>query len=270
MKVKNIPVDKIKYPDVVLRSPEDMSGIDELARSISENGLINPLTVKTKGEDYILLAGGRRFEAIKKLGWETVPCHIISASEKAQHAITLIENQQRADLNPLEEAQYYEYLQQTEKLTQEQIGKLAGTTAAHVNQMLKLLTLDEYTMGALASGDISASQARELTRLPDVKYRQYLVDIIKRNGATVSVLRRWVDQRIGQTTQKEEYQPAPVYVEPADGGEEVKVRCDLCGQEKNINDLRSTNICDPCFGTVKKAMELSELSGDEPQSPKKT
>lgn len=261
MKVKNVPIDKIKYPKVMLRSPEDMTGIEDLASSILVNGLLNPLTVRPEGEDYILLAGGRRLEAIKRIGWDAVPCNVITPPKEIERTITLVENAKRADVNPLEEAQYYEYLSKELNLTQEQIGNLAGTTAAHVNQMLKLLTLDEYTMGALAVGDVSASQARELARCTDTPYRQYLVDIIKKSGASVLVLKRWVDQRIGFVAQRSE-QMAEAFVEPVTGAHiPSSTRCELGNHEVTYGGLKVIYACDECYIRFKQALEAS--SGSE-------
>jgi ParB family chromosome partitioning protein len=266
MRVKNIPIELIKYPKVILRSPEDMTGIDDLAKSIATDGLLNPLTVRERGEEYELLAGGRRFEAIKTLGWDKVPCNVVSPNKEREAIITLIENQKRADLNPLEEAQYYEYLHDELGYTQEQIGELTGTTAAHVNQMLKLLTLDEYSMGALVAGDISASQARELARCPDISYRQYLVDIIRKSGASVLMLKRWVDQRIGQITTEEKYEPLPSYVETAESVETRRNVCDACGSEVEYGGLQAMMLCNECFKVVKGVVEHGSEGEGEGES----
>jgi len=255
VKVKNIPIDKIKYPKVMLRSVEDMTGIEDLAMSIEVNGLLNPITVRQEGEDYMLLAGGRRLQAFKLLQREVIPANIITPPKELEQTITLVENAKRADINPLEEAQYYEYLSKELNLTQEQIGNLAGTTAAHVNQMLKLLTLDEYTMGALAVGDVSASQARELARCVDVPYRQYLVDIIKKSGASVLVLKRWVDQRIGFVSQRSEQQ-TEAFVEPVTGGHiPSSTRCELGNHEVTYGGLKVIYACDECYIKFKQALE---------------
>lgn len=260
MKVKSIPIELIKYPNVMLRSPEDMTGIDDLAQSIETDGLLNPLTVLQKGEDYELLAGGRRLKAVRKLGWEKVPCNVISPVKERERIITLIENQKRDELNPLEEAQYYEYLQKELHLSQEKIGELSGTTAAHVNQMLKLLTLDEFTMGALAIGDISSSQARELARCSDISYRQYLVDIIRKSGASVLVLKRWVDQRIGFVSQRAEEQVG-AFIEPSRAEREAEVtQCEICGRGLEYGGLQSLMCCNECYQRLKQAMEGESVS----------
>jgi len=255
VKVKSIPIELIDYPDVVLRSPEDMTGIDELAQSIASDGLLNPLRVLAKGDRWVLLAGGRRLEAVKKLGWEKVPCNIDPVAKERENVLTLIENSKRADVNPLEEAQYYEYLQKELGFTQEKIGELTGTTAAHVNQMLKLLSLDEYTMGALASGDISSSQARELARCPDIPYREYLVDIIHKSGASILVLKRWIDQRIGYQSQNVAYQPPPVLIEGKEGETKVGAVCDACGQTLDYGGLQTISVCNECYRVLKAAFK---------------
>ena len=260
MKVKSIPIELIKYPAVILRRPEDMTGIQDLAQSIDRDGLLNPLTVVQRGEEYELLAGGRRFEAVKSLGWDKVPCNVISPAIERERVITLIENQKRADLNPLEEAQYYEYLSKELGLTQEKIGVLSGTTAAHVNQMLSLLRLDEFTMGALAVGDISYSQARELVRCPDVPYREELVNIIKKGGASTLILKRWIDQRAGFKSQNIAYQPAPVVIEGPGGEIKLGVVCDACQQTLEYGGLQTISVCNECYRRLSAAFK-----GEEPK-----
>ena len=258
MKVKNIPIELIDYPDVVLRSPQDMTGIDELAQSIASDGLLNPLRVMAKGERWVLLAGGRRLEAAKKLGWDKVPCNIDPVAKERENVLTLIENSKRADVNPLEEAQYYEYLQKELGLTQEKIGELTGTTAAHVNQMLSLLRLDEYTMGALAAGDLSCSQARELVRCPDKGYREYLVDIIKKSGASTLVLRRWIDQRIGVQSTAVAYQPIPVFIEGKEGETKIGSVCDACGATLDYGGLQTISVCNECYKVMTQAFKKGD------------
>lgn len=258
MKVKSIPIELIKYPGVILRRPEDMTGIQDLAQSVDHDGLLNPLTVVQRGEEYELLAGGRRFEAVKSLGWDKVPCNVISPAIEREKVITLIENQKRADLNPLEEARYYEYLSKELGLTQEKIGVLSGTTAAHVNQMLSLLRLEEFTMGALAVGDISASQARELVRCPDVSYRQYLVDIIKKNGASTLVLKRWIDQKIGFKSQNVAYQPTPALTQEATGEVKLQTVCDACQATLEYGGLQTISVCNECYRALTQAFKKEE------------
>lgn len=255
MKVKNIPTELIKYPSVVLRSPRDMTGIEDLAKSIETDGLLNPITVLEKENYFELLAGGRRLQAFKLLQKQTIPCHILVPQKDRERIITLIENQKREDLNPLEEAQYYAYLQDELGLSQGKIAELSGVTAAHVNQMLKLLTLDEYTMGALVVEDISPSQARELGRCPDISYRQSLVDVIKKSGASVLILKRWVDERIGFTSQAETR--TGVLVSSPSQGEGViaPATCDICHSELPYGGLQAIMCCNECYQKLKQAME---------------
>uniref|UniRef100_A0A6H2A161 ParB-like N-terminal domain-containing protein n=1 Tax=viral metagenome TaxID=1070528 RepID=A0A6H2A161_9ZZZZ len=260
MKVKNIAIELIKYPPVVLRSPKDMTGIEDLAKSIETDGLLNPLTVMEKENYFELLAGGRRLQAIKLLQWKVVPCNILIPAIDRERIITLIENQKRADLNPLEEAQYYEYLQKEFGLSQEKIGELSGTTSAHVNQMLSLLSLDEYTMGALAAGDIGPSQARELGRCSDVGYRHSLVDIIKKSGASVLVLKRWVDERVGFISQAETRTGVLVSSPFGGGGVIGPVTCDICKGELHYGGLQAILCCNECYTRLKQVMESGDAS----------
>ncbi len=255
MKVKNIPVSLIRYPKVILRQPEDMTGIEDLANNIASYGLLNPLTVIEKEDYYELLAGGRRLEAVKGLNWEKVPCNIVSPSEDSARIITLIENQKRHDLHPLEEAKYYEYLAKELGIPQVKIAGLSGVTPAHVSQMLSLLDLDDNTMGALAAGDISASQARELARCPDASYREQLVDTIKKGGASVLILKRWVDEHTGFQSQAETM-TGVLAPRPAVGEGGIRpVKCDLCDTELAYGGLQTIMACNDCYKRLMAALK---------------
>jgi ParB family chromosome partitioning protein len=151
----------------------DPDALDELARSIREHGLIQPLIVTTSlqnappGIQYQLIAGERRLEASKLAGFETVPVIVKEATPQQMLELALVENIQRADLNPLEEAAAYQQLAEGFGLTQQEIADKVGKNRVSVANALRLLRLPDFVKGVLANGQISEGHARALLGLED-------------------------------------------------------------------------------------------------------
>jgi ParB family transcriptional regulator, chromosome partitioning protein len=140
----------------------------ELANSIRDFGIIQPLTVRRKGDDYELVAGERRLRAARYLNLPTVPVYLIDAeSDEQMMELALIENLQREDLNPVEEAQAYKALIDQFKLSQEDVAKRVGKNRSTVTNMLRLLKLPEQILNSLSRQDdaFTAGHARALLAL---------------------------------------------------------------------------------------------------------
>jgi ParB family chromosome partitioning protein len=151
----------------------DPEALSELAASIKEHGLIQPLIVSEAPEDapagiqYHLIAGERRLEASKLTGIDTVPVIVKEATPQQMLELALVENIQRADLNPLEEAAAYHQLSEEFGLTQQQIADRVGKNRVSVANALRLLRLPEFCRSVLASGQIAEGHARALLGLED-------------------------------------------------------------------------------------------------------
>jgi ParB family chromosome partitioning protein len=157
--------------------------IDELARSVREHGIVQPLVVSRHGDRYRLIAGERRFRAAQKAGLTTVPV-VIKDDLKEGDAlqIALIENIQREDLNPIEEAMAYHQLHEEFGLTQEEISKRVGKERSTVANFLRLVKLPEGVKKLLASGQLSMGHARALLAVDSAKKQEQLADrVVKRN-----------------------------------------------------------------------------------------
>jgi ParB family chromosome partitioning protein len=145
----------------------DDSKIDELARSIQSNGIIQPIVVRKVEGAYEIVAGERRWRASQRAGLLKVPVVVRDIPEERLLAAALIENIQREDLNPIEEAQAYRRLVDDYQLTQEQIADAVGKDRSSVANFLRLLRLPQDVRANLASGALSMGHARALLALPD-------------------------------------------------------------------------------------------------------
>ncbi len=143
------------------RTSFDESALDELALSIKAKGILQPLLVRTKGTKYEIIAGERRYRAAQLAGLEEVPVIVREFSDQETLEIALIENLQREDLNPLEEARGYKNLLEF-GITQEEAAQAVGKARSTVTNALRLLMLSQNAQQALAEGTITAGHARAL------------------------------------------------------------------------------------------------------------
>ena len=141
--------------------------LQELAESIKNYGVLQPLLVQKKGTSYELIAGERRWRAAKLAGLKEVPVVLREYSKQQAMEIALIENVQRADLNPIEEAQAYQQLVKEFHLTQEEIAARVSKNRATINNAMRLLKLDEEIQNLLIKGAISSGHARAILSLED-------------------------------------------------------------------------------------------------------
>ena len=160
----------------------DDDKIDELAESIKEHGIIQPIIVVKNGEMYRIVAGERRWRAAKKLGLKEVPVVIRNYSEFEIAQIALIENLQRENLNPIEEAIGYQTLMSKYDMTQEDVSNKLGKSRSAVANSVRLLSLDEPIQQKLISGEITSGHARALLSISSPKIRLAVLEsIIEKN-----------------------------------------------------------------------------------------
>ena len=180
----NVPIGQISPNPYQPRKTFNDASIEELSRSVREHGIIQPLVVTKIGDDkYRLIAGERRFRAAQKAGLETVPVVIkerMADTDILQ--VALIENIQREDLNPIEEAYAYHQLHEEFQLTQEEISKRVGKERSTVANFLRLLKLPDSVKKLLASGQLSMGHARAILAVDSARKQEQLADrVVKRN-----------------------------------------------------------------------------------------
>lgn len=141
--------------------------LEALSDSIVKYGVISPITVRRVGERYVIIAGERRWRAARMAGLSEIPVIIISADDKKAAEIALVENIQRSDLNPVEEAQAYAALIDQYGLTQEEIAEQIGKSRSSVTNSLRLLDLPDAVLSMLAAGKLSSGHAKVLLGIKD-------------------------------------------------------------------------------------------------------
>lgn len=156
----------------------DEKKISQLAESIKEHGIIQPLVLKKDGEVYTIIAGERRWRAAKSIGLSEVPAVIVDATEKDLLEISLIENIQREDLNPIEEAKAYKRLLDDFNLTQEELAKRVGKSRVAITNCMRLLNLDERVQDYLIDEVISEGHGRALLAVENKNLQYKLAQAI--------------------------------------------------------------------------------------------
>lgn len=180
-----ILVDQISPNPHQPRQTMNQDKLQELAHSIAAHGLIQPLVVTRVGASYQLIAGERRWRASQLAGLTTVPVIIKETSPQQMLELALVENIQRADLNPLEEAEAYAQLMEEFGLTQEAVAERVGKSRTAVANIVRLLNLPEEARAALASGEISEGHARALLSLKKQRDQLSLLTTVINRGLNV-------------------------------------------------------------------------------------
>ncbi|ARD07261.1 chromosome partitioning protein ParB [Lactobacillus amylolyticus] len=165
--VQDLSLDEIRPNPYQPRKNFDNKSLKELADSIKENGVFQPIIVRKSINGYEIIAGERRCRASKLAKKKTIPAIIRNFDESQMMEVVVLENLQREDLTPLEEAQAYEMLQKNLGLTQEEVSKRMGKSRPYIANYLRLLTLPSKTKRLLQHGELSMGQARTLLGLKD-------------------------------------------------------------------------------------------------------
>ncbi|UJF23975.1 ParB/RepB/Spo0J family partition protein [Suttonella sp. R2A3] len=183
--LKHIEVGRIEPGKYQPRKRFDDEALSELAHSIAEHGILQPLVVRPIGSDrYEIIAGERRFRAGQQAGLTNMPCVIKNYSDKEALAVALIENLQRNDLNAMEVAQGLQRLVEDFSLTHDRVAQLVGRSRSSISNTLRLLELGEVAKQALTDGEIEMGHARAMLPLGD-KQQQALLGEIKQKHLTV-------------------------------------------------------------------------------------
>ena len=183
--IKELDLHQIKPNRFQPRQSFDEDKINELSLSIVKHGVLSPILVRETGAGgYELIAGERRLRAAKKAGLKTLPCLIDSAEDQTSLELALIENLQREDLNPIEEARGYDRLKREFSLTQDNISEVTGKARSSVANSMRLLNLPQSIIDLLYSGDLEKGHAKILASM-ETKDAEDLAQKIVSLGMTV-------------------------------------------------------------------------------------
>ncbi|SJZ70500.1 nucleoid occlusion protein [Anaerorhabdus furcosa] len=178
--ILNIEVNRIRPNRYQPRLEFDQVALEELAQSIKENGLIQPITVREYNDTYEIIAGERRFRACQLAGFDRVPCYIMTPTEEQAAQMALVENVQRENLTAIEEARAYVQIMRQASLTQEEVARKIGKTQSTVANKIRLLNLPEEIRDGIIQRQITERHARALLSLSGDKQIEAYHNIVDR------------------------------------------------------------------------------------------
>jgi ParB family chromosome partitioning protein len=199
--VLRLPIESIQRDGAQPRKVFDEAKLHELAESIKAQGLIQPVLVRKEGAGYRIIAGERRWRAAQLAGLQELPVIVREATEVEAFELALVENLQRADLNPIEEAEGYKRLIEEFKLTQEQVSQRVGKDRSTVANALRLLGLPDDVKGMVAEGALSMGHARALLGVPRLPEMAALAQQVAARKLSVRDTEKLVQQQ--RATKKE-------------------------------------------------------------------
>ncbi|MFH1198546.1 MAG: ParB/RepB/Spo0J family partition protein [Candidatus Omnitrophota bacterium] len=194
-KIQYVQIGHIKPNPLQPREDFEMSNLEELAQSIKEKGIIQPLLVRRHGDSYELIAGERRLRAAQSLGLAEVPVIVKNAADQDSLELALIENIQRQELNSIEEAHAFHYLMEKFQMTQERIGEAVGKSRVSIANTLRLLKLPQEIQSEMKQGRISFAHGRALLEIEDENHQRKLAQEVISKGLSVRELENLIKAR---------------------------------------------------------------------------
>ena len=180
-KIVTVPVDLVQPSRYQPRLKFDQESLQELADSIKENGLIQPITVRQIDDHYEIIAGERRYRALRMAGYEEIKCYVLSPSEDQAAQMALVENVQRENLSAIEEAKSYLQIMRQANMTQEQVARKIGKSQSAVANKIRLLNLPQEIQDGVMEGKITERHARALLSAPEEKQKEAYHHIIEKD-----------------------------------------------------------------------------------------
>ncbi|NLY11851.1 MAG: ParB/RepB/Spo0J family partition protein [Firmicutes bacterium] len=191
-RMEEIDIDQISSNPYQPRMYFDQEKLEELAESIKEHGILEPLILRKTGSDYQIVAGERRWRAAKLAGLTSVPAIVRDLDEKQMMQIALVENLQREDLNVIEEAEGYQRLIREFALTQEEVALAVGKKRSSITNVLRLLNLEDRIKEMVIEGVLSPGHAKVLLSVSNSGYRLRLAERVVREQLSVRQLERLI------------------------------------------------------------------------------
>lgn len=252
---KRIPLNKIDPPKVVDRVEIYQQTIDELAASIAEIGLLQPLLLNITGERFEVVFGHRRFLAAKKLGWSKIPARTVEYTPGQVSIARATENLQREGLTPMEEGRAYSRLVNELGLKVSEVSKKTGKSPGVIKRRIELLRMPESFQRALHAQKVSVGVAEELWSCPDSDHREYLLEMAVDHGITTIIARQWV-QDFRKAVRKQtgdvegEGQGANVSFD-----EKIYRSCGACTGPVELSQIKEIRCCPTCYDKLMKAFK---------------
>lgn len=254
---KDVVLAALVPPERPMRSESLYEGLDELKESMATHGLQQPIGVKDLGEGKArIIWGMRRALAARELGWLTISAYVYSEGEGDETLLMAHENFHRAQLNPIEEAEFYARLIAESDIGLAECARRCRRNPSHVGRLLGLLAGDPAVRDAVRDGHISQAQAREINQIKDDPGRASALKYASENGMTALHLRLWREQRevSGISAEMQKVHDMLPDLPPADM--RVHMRCTLCSEYREVGKVMTWAVCWECADQVAKAVQM--------------
>lgn len=253
MRTEKILLDLIDAPEFAHRVDFDNQALNELADSIKNVGLIQPIIVRvTKPGRYEIIAGHRRYLAHKMIGAVDIDSVITTHIGAHAEAIKAIENLQRADLSPMEEARAIDAMMTVNNRSIDDVARMLNRSPTWIQNRVELLLLPDDLCQAIHTGQLAASTAKYLSEVDDDQHRRYLTTYALDSGASARVIREWVNAwKIARDAGDPSTAPIP---DPVVFGQEVVVSmpCGTCGEVYDHRSMVIMRVCRACASEISK------------------
>ena len=242
-----IAIDDIKPNAGQPRKVFSEEALSDLAESIKEHGVIQPIIVRPSGNSYEIVAGERRWRASRMAGLKKVPCLIRELSDEELMLLAIVENMQREDLNPIEEAEGLEHMIKKYGMTQEQVSKSVGKSRPYIANSLRLLKLPKEVRQMMSDGKISGGHGKALLAVKGEKERVRIAKLIEKNGLSVREV-----EKMSEASGKA----------PAKKGRPAERNADVLQVEAELKEHLGTKV-NLKLGAKKGKIEIEYYSRDE-------
>lgn len=257
---KSVLLALIDPPEDADRDSIDPTYIRELADSIKAQGLLQAPIIRPKGNRFEVIAGHRRYLAVSSLGWTHLTCKVKNATDEETGLARAMENIQRFDLTPIEEAKTYKKLVDKHGLTIQQISERSGKTAVVIKKRIMLLNLHPDVISAIHEKKIPVGVGEELNGIEEANTLKYYLDLAIENGVTRDVIRLWVKEYKDNVRRSQnagvpfESIPNPMESKP------VWLTCDCCAGPVEISEAKLIRACPDCLHNIDQAIKQASLT----------
>lgn len=262
MQIENIPIGLIDEPTNAHRLEMDPQALQELADSIRIEGLKNPISVFPKPDGrYEIIAGHRRYTACRMNGFVEVPAMIREADHNTIHIERFIENAQRSNLSPMEEALALTEFMEVSGLEPAEIAKRLGKSASWIGTRVELMGLPDALKEHVHAGRIAIASALALAKVDDVAHRDYLAQYAIQGGASAVVIREWVNQwLVHKANPQSDTPPAPTW-QPGDAVVVITIPCAVCRSPEDHRNMAIVRVCSECQSALAQSHAAPPATG---------
>ncbi len=232
--------------------PPDL--LKDLSDSIKSIGVIEPLIIRKTDAGLEIVAGCLRYEASRLAGLKAVPCINMDLNSKAAEIIKLHENIKRIPLNHVDQGYTFIMMMEEFSMTMQTVADSIFRSLGYVAQHVNLAQLNNELTAAVKSEEISFSHARELMRIKDAPERNRLLNYCRNDGATITVLKRWVQDSLRDSSVVNPPDPLPEILRAATNQIDYSRMCNACSISVDISEIRTTYYCPSCDTAIKNAI----------------